>query len=111
MGYKEQVTNLRTEALFQRSRFSRDMLACELEGAASSIETLLAERDAAIEELRGICWCCSNAKPWMDAFGDERLSTCDYITEQGVLARGGGKCKCLHWKWRGPQKGDADHGD
>ena len=71
-----------------------------------------AERDAAVEELRGVCRCCTNARPWMDAFYEGRFYTCDYITEQGVLARSGGKCKCPHWQWRGPQREEVkSHGD
>lgn len=51
MDYKKFIESLRDEAMFQRSRFSRDVIASELESAATAIETLLAERDAAVNSL------------------------------------------------------------
>lgn len=56
--YKELIEQLRDESAFQRDRFARFVLADELEGAASAIETLLAERNAAVEHLRGDCDQC-----------------------------------------------------
>lgn len=41
--YRKQAADLRMEAMHQRNRFGRDMLAKELESAAASIETLAAE--------------------------------------------------------------------
>ena len=63
-----------------------------------------AERDAAVEELRGICWCCAHGRN-LEPFSG--LTTCEHMRESGALARGGGKCKCPHWEWRGPQREDA----
>lgn len=83
----------------------------ELRDAATAIETLLNERDAAIEELRGICWCCAHGKKWDKAPALSKMTTCEYMPIQvsGALAGGGGKCKCPHWEWRGPQKGESGH--
>lgn len=44
--YRRQAADLRLEAMHQRNRFGRDLLAKELEGAAATIETL-------VEKLEG----------------------------------------------------------
>lgn len=80
-----------------------DELSLVLEDAADAMEILLAERDAAVEDLRGRCWCCVHGEPWEPAGPLSKLMGCEHLSELGVLARGGGKCKCPHWKWRGPQ--------
>lgn len=43
--YRQQVKNLRAEAMHQKSRFSHYILAAELEEAAKSIETLCQENE------------------------------------------------------------------
>lgn len=79
-----------------------------LERAADAIETLLEERDALIEELRGICWCCAHGRKWENAPGWSKMTTCEHLGEIGVLARGGGKTKCPYWEWRGAKGGAID---
>lgn len=74
-----------------------------LDDAAEGIETLLEERDAAVEELRGICWCCAHGEKWGKAPKWSKMTTCEHMREQGALAISGGKRKCKYWKWRGPQ--------
>lgn len=74
--------------------------------AADAIKTILAERDAALEELRGICWCCAYGEKWDKAPAWSKMATCKYMREQGVLAISGGKRKCKHWEWRGVRKQD-----
>lgn len=61
---------------------------------------------AAVEELRGLCWCCTNGKKWDKAPGWSNMTTCEHMRERGVLAAGGGTAgkNCTHWKWRGPQE-------
>lgn len=103
MDYKELAKELRDEAQWQNINFTFSTVAKELYAAATAIETLLAERDAAVEDLRGRCWCCVHGKPWEPAGPLSKLTGCDHLSEFGVLARGGGKCKCPHWEWRGPQ--------
>lgn len=77
--------------------------------AATAIETLLAERDAAVEELRGICWFCAHGKKWDKAPERSNMTTCDYMKESGVLACLGRKHDCKHWEWRGlKEKGEPD---
>lgn len=43
--YLQQAANLRLEAMHQRDRFGRDLLARELESAAATIEELEAEME------------------------------------------------------------------
>lgn len=45
--YKRQAADLRLEALHQRNRFGRHMLATELEEAAATIEAMAASLEAA----------------------------------------------------------------
>lgn len=63
---------------------------CRSLDAADAIKTLLAERDAAVEDLAmaGDCKTCGNVTTWCMENPD---------------------C-CKGYKWRGPQKGDG-HGD
>ena len=102
MDYKELITEIRAYIVktyqvgFQPEICSR---------AADAIETLLAERDVAVEELRGICWCCANGKPWEKAGPLSNLTACEHLAECGVLECGWRSSKCQHWQWRGPQKG------
>ena len=44
--YKQPAADLRLEAMHQRNRFGRHLLAMELEGAAATIEALVAELEA-----------------------------------------------------------------
>lgn len=87
--------------------------------AADAMERMrvqLAEKDkqlsAAVEELRGLCWCCSNGKKWDKAPGWSNMTTCKHIRERSARAVGGGKAgkDCPHWKWRGPQEAGEGEG-
>lgn len=61
-----------------------------LDDAADAIETLLAERDAALEELRSIgCEVCAHL--------------CDYSFNSPCCTCGDAD---NNWQWRGPQKHD-----
>ena len=60
--------------------------------AATAIETLLAERDAAVEDLKGMCGVCKHRGVCL--FDEQHRIGC------AVSNRG-------HWEWRGPQKGDG----
>lgn len=103
MDYKELIKRLREENQ-SLSAYEDLTLAHVLEDAALAIETLLEERDAAVEELRGICWCCANGKP-MGSIGRLRFcTTCDYMQERGILGNFGRERDCPHWQWRGPQR-------
>ena len=61
--------------------------------AATAIETLLAERDAAVKELHGRC---SKCKHFSSGLLEFPCTDCRF--ERGTSD---------HWEWRGPQKGSA----
>lgn len=65
----------------------KDCIVCR---AATAIETLLAERDAAVEEMHGRCIKCNH---FSVGFLDYPCTDCRY--------EGGAND---HWKWSGPQK-------
>lgn len=95
MDYKELIKQFRDESTFQRDRFSRFVLADELEAAATAIETLLAEREAAIEDLRLIgCEACKYQR--LEAF----KSPCCECIETGSQSD--------FWEWRGPTPPDRE---
>lgn len=85
MDYKELIRRLD-----DCGEFDGDLL----DDAAEAIETLLAERDAAMEDLRLVADCTSCKWHPFD-------SSCDACLE----------CSCenenVAWQWRGPTKGDA----
>ena len=98
MDYKELIKAMRRKNILDAIAYSTD--------AADAIETLLAERDAAVNELRGNCWCCANGKPQKKAGPLSEMTCCEHMKEWGAVAICGKACKCQHWKWRGPQKHD-----
>lgn len=100
MDYEELINMLRNGSILDAIFHSTE--------AATAIEILLAERDAAMEELRGDCWCCANGKPWEKAGPFSKMTCCEHLKEWGAVAISGKACKCQHWQWRGPQK-EAEH--
>lgn len=86
MDYKELIEKLR----------NKDGCNCECLQAADAIETLLAERDAAVEDLRGYCRVCTHANIGKDGFPCVK---CKHIEFYGTQEIDG-------WGWRGPQKGE-----
>lgn len=64
---------------------------------ANEIKTLLAEREAMLAELRGLCWCCAHGKK-----KENGLTSCEHMRKLGIVFCGGGKFECLHWEWCGP---------
>ena len=106
MDYKAMISARRREAAYLRESRGQHTLATEFEEDATAIETLLSERDAAVEDLRGNCWCCANGKPWEKAGPLSKMTCCEHLKEWGAVATSGKACKCQHWQWRGPQKHD-----
>lgn len=100
MDYKELIASLR----HQESSVRDQRLPNIFRDAADAIETLLAERDAAIEDLRGMCCYCAHGRRWEKTPLWSRMTTCEYMQEQGALAIGGGNHKCSRWEWREPIK-------
>ena len=106
MDYKELIEQLRKHHQAWAA-YSDLELAHDLEDAITAIETLLDERDAAVEDLRGLCWCCAHGKKYENGLPWSKATTCEHMRELGVVARSSGKCKCKFWQWRDPQKGDG----
>lgn len=106
MDYKELIEQLKNI----RFLYADDGLKCAsiCKDSATAIETLLAERDAAVADLRGMCWCCAHGKKYENGLPWSKATTCEHMRELGAVARSGGKCKCSHWEWRGPQKGESN---
>lgn len=91
MDYKELIKAMRSTDVKTVFTHSLD--------AADAIETLLAERDAAVEDLKrgeSRCFTCSFDNMSIHDF------PCNSCKEAGRMGD--------YWKWRGPQKGDG-HGD
>lgn len=84
MDYKELIKKLR----------EKDGCRCECLQAATAIEPLLAERDAAVKELHGRC---SKCKHFSSGLLEFPCTDCRF--ERGTSD---------HWEWRGPQKGAGD---
>lgn len=87
MDYKDIIRTMRSTS--PKEAFSRSI------DAADAIETLLAERDAmifernaAVDEMRGICKYCKHSPP------SYRKTACYDCCEDNH-----------NWQWRGPQKG------
>lgn len=68
--------------------------------AVDALKALLLERDAALNDLCGMCCYCVNARRWEKS---KNLMTCEHLREKGILAAGG-SMKCEYWKWRGTKK-------
>lgn len=72
MDYKELIERIEDCCEFAVA-IEEDDLISTLKDTATAIETLSAERDAAVEDLRGNCWCCvhgrkyENGLPWSRA--------------------------------------------
>lgn len=75
MDYKELIKELR----------KKDGCHCECLEAATAIENLLAERDAAVEDLTRIC--------------EDNPDVCQYCKHMPCTETHG---RCIGWEWRGP---------
>ena len=69
--------------------------AADAEARAEKAEK---ERDAAIEDMRGICYLCANAKPYSEF--SQRMMTCEHIKAVASTKSPG----CKHFKWRGQKE-------
>lgn len=91
MDYKELIENLREKAEMELCK--NVFVSFALSDAATAIETLLAEKEAAMEDLRKKrCDFCKY---------DDRLATeypCSICGDTGRMSD--------KWEWRGPQKGE-----
>lgn len=86
-------------AELEQAERERDGLSIMLTSATSAFETVKRERDAAIEDMRGRCYACANARPHEKY---PNMHTCEHIRIRAAVAVGGyGKTKCDKWQWRG----------
>lgn len=93
MDYKNLIKKLEYQAETIRNNNCTTMSAEESESAANAIEALLAERDAAVNELKYRVGCNSCAYFRVGIF-EEPCYSCRK------------EKKFDKWKWRGPQKHD-----
>lgn len=98
MNYKVLIKNLRQEASFQNGRFGRGILASELENAASAIENLLKELEAAIKLIPHSCQTCK----WRDS-KSSRIGSCNAPDGFEACYSGNGNA----WEWRGAEQAPA----
>lgn len=96
MDYKNLIKKLEYQADTIRNNNCTTMSAEESEAAANAIKTLLAERNAATEKMRGNCDECVNADTPAQEY------PC-YFCRFSVYGKNKGT---EHWQWRGPQKHD-----
>lgn len=67
------------------------------EAAEARAEKAEKERDAAIEDMNGICYLCANAKPYSAL--SRTVMTCEHKKYCGTKSPG-----CKHFKWRGQKE-------
>ena len=75
-----------------------EQLQAENDNLHDELEKVEAERDAAVEDMRGICYLCANAKPYSEF--SQRMMTCEHIKAVASTKSPG----CKHFKWRGPKE-------
>lgn len=73
-------------------------LLARTEAAEARAEKAEKERDAAVEDMRGICYLCANAKPYSEF--SQRMMTCEHIKAVASTKSPG----CKHFKWRGQKE-------
>lgn len=91
VDYKELIERLKRQGSV--TTYKEKTICGDCKDAATAIETLLEERDAAAEELHGRCSLCKYFHT-----GPLELPCTDCKFESGTSDR---------WEWRGPKKGDA----
>lgn len=92
MDYKAMISARRREAINLRENRGQYTLATEFEEDANAIETLLAERDAAIADIERDCKTCIHYKS-----NTRGHIPCD-VMDICIFSD--------HWQWCGPQKYD-----
>lgn len=92
MGYKSMIELSRKAATAWQGTDAYGQAATLITMLCEATETLLAERDAAVEDLTKIC--------------EDNPDVCQYCKHMPCTEKYG---RCIGWEWRGPQKG-SDHG-
>lgn len=64
------------------------------------------ERDAALKQLNGHCWCCKKGKPLREG---SSMMICPHFSElQGIV--GTMRSDCPHWEWNEGKEPDHEQG-
>lgn len=107
MDYNEIIETMRSTDV--------KVVFCRSLDAADAIETLLAERDAAVEDLHRMHTICMDIGGSCPECGDQIDELLDAAC--GFCRNGGFGCwadspeeesRCAAFEWRGPQKGDTN---
>lgn len=105
MDYKELIERLKyygtTYAIGENLGREIDGTEEVMADAATAIETLLAERDAAVSMLHGECRACKHNAGWHNV---GKCTTCKHETDGPLLPK---DQRGDNWEWRSPKKGDA----
>ena len=71
-----------------------------------TLEKVTRERDAALKQLNGHCWCCKKGKPLREG---SSLMICPHFGEaQGIVATL--RSNCPHWEWNEGKEPDHEQG-
>ena len=83
-------------------QFVLDAIREKLDG---TLEKVTRERDAALKQLNGHCWCCKKGKPLREG---SSMMICPHISElQGIV--GTMRSHCPHWEWNeGKEQNDEN---
>lgn len=95
MNYKELIERLRKQNQ-SFAAYNIQELPSVLEDASTAIETLLAERDAAVEMLRGQCYACKHNAGWHNI---GKCGTCMHETARLPKKE---ERQADNWEWSGP---------
>lgn len=93
------ITELLTQAETAEARLAKAQE--ELDKMEQLHEQARLKLGKAMDDLRGMCWCCAHARKWDAAPGWSSAVTCKHMSEAGVTGGCGraGK-KCEHWEWK-----------
>lgn len=104
------ITDLLTRAETAEARLAKAQE--ELDKMEQLHEDARLKLGKAMDDLRGMCWCCANARKWDAAPGWSSAVTCKHMSEAGITGGCGraGK-KCEHWEWKGDKHGEFETTD
>lgn len=102
MDYKELIRISKKAEDEWRNDHTFYQAGTPIDSLCDAIETLLAERDAAVKDLHGDCRCCANNTGWHNI---GKCITCLHETAPITLPEFN---RIDNWQWRGPQKEGGD---
>lgn len=66
----------------------------------AELEKVMKERNAALDDLNGLCGFCIHGNKWGKAPEWSSLTFCEHLGG-AIAAAGNAKRMCKHWQWRG----------